>query len=331
MRSSSKGATLVANPNPDEWDFGDFPYGLEPLIMPPIGYATTTSVMVTTTQHLSCDHELAVFQLRMLAAGELTGESGAVDKPSDAQLFWFRWITGHQISFLIWYLMGRALEEVEQHGDPDGSSLARLETYAYGYCVMLLYTGSCPLELYQTLIRPRMFLQHRSFSGTWAPDFALVRRLFRGRGLAQGTSPQTTGLARAVGINKKIHDGIAARLAPEGKSLLQQAAAETITRPSPRTAALYDNFFMTLRAPIEEPDVTAQLLRRLRAVALDIATHGLYPLGHEGEARPEELRSAEVTRCENRIGRLLYELGEAAASDTRASAERVSGTPCPDL
>ncbi|MFI6340983.1 hypothetical protein [Streptomyces sp. NPDC050535] len=253
-------------------------------------------------------------QLALLAYGTSAGEVLApADEPSDDQLFWFRWITGHQITFLVWRLMAKLLENGAGRGEPDRATAARLETYVYSYCAMLLYTGSCPHDLYQSLIRPRMFLQHRSFSGTWAPDFAPVRTLFRGRCPAGGTSPEGAGLARAIELNKTIHDGIAARLVPEGKSLLQEAMAETVARPSRRTAALYDNFFMTLRAPVADSDLIPQLLRRLRAVALDLATHGLYPRGHEGERRPDELRGGEVAHCESRIGHLLHKVGEAAA------------------
>jgi hypothetical protein len=255
--------------------------------------------------------------MRLLADGGTPDPPDTRTEPTDDQMFWFRWITGHQITFLIWHLMGEILRRNADREAPDRASLARLETYAYGYCAMLLYTGSCPVDLYQSLIRPRMYLQHRSFSGTWASDFVPVRGLFRGRGVARGDAPEAAGLTRALDVHRTIHDGIAARLVPEGQSLLQQTMKETVVRPSERTAILYDNFFMTLRAPVDGDGITSQLLRRLDAVASDVATRGLYPLGHGGDERPEELRRAEVAHCENRIGHILYEVGEAAATPAK--------------
>ncbi|MFD8381151.1 hypothetical protein ACFV2X_21810 [Streptomyces sp. NPDC059679] len=296
-----------------DWDFGDFPFGLELLTMPPVGPSRATAV----TPYVAgpCDPGLTVMQLRLLADSPLLG-----DVPEDArkvsheQIFWFRWITGHQITFVIWHLMGKLLERTAERGEPDQCTAARLGTYTSGYNAMLLYTGSCPLDTYQSLIRPRMYLQHRSFSGTWASDFTPVRSLFRGRGPVRGATREAARLARAVEINKAIHDGIAAQLVPAGKSLLQEAMAGPVVRPSERTALLYDNFFMTLRGPVDDDAIITQLLRRLRAVALDLAVNGLHPLGHEGEERPEELRRAEVADCENRIGHVLYEVGEAAVT-----------------
>ncbi|GES30269.1 hypothetical protein San01_27560 [Streptomyces angustmyceticus] len=281
--------------------------------MPPVGYATVSSAVVPSALP-PCNPDLVLFRLRLLADGGSPDLPAIRTDPTDDQLFWFRWITGHQITFLIWHLMGEILDRNAGRETPDRASLARLETYAYGYCAMLLYTGSCPIDLYQSLIRPRMQLQHRSFSGTWASDFVPVRGLFRGRGVARGDAPEAAGLARAVDVHKTIHDGIAALLVPEGRSLLQQTMKETVVRPSERTAILYDNFFMTLRAPVDADGITSQLLRRLDAVASDVAARGLYPRGDGGDERPEELRSTEVARCESRIGHILHEVGEAAAT-----------------
>ena len=314
--TSSRDGTLITSPRTDGWDLGEFAYSLEPLTMPPVGHATASSAVVPSVAP-PCDPDLVLFQLRLLADGEPLAITNTGTDPTDDQLYWFRWITGHQITFLIWHLMGKLLEQSAERETPDCATLARLETYAYGYCAMLLYTGSCPIEIYQSLIRPRMYLQHRSFSGTWASDFVPVRGLFRGRGVARGDVPEAAGLARAVDIHKTIHDGIAARLVPEGRSLLQQTTKKTVLRPSERTAILYDTFFITLRAPVDGDGMTSQLLRRLHAVAWDIRTRGLYPLGHGGADRPEELRSADVAHCENRIGHILHEVGEASATPAK--------------
>ncbi|MEU2423992.1 hypothetical protein ABZ619_23685 [Streptomyces sp. NPDC007851] len=316
MKPASGSTRIRISPRAGAWDYGDFPYALEPLIMPPTGHARAFSGMPEVSVE-RCATDLV---LRELA--ELAGGLHPVDRVSDAlesarassvdQLFWFRWITGHQVTFLIWHLMGRLLSATPAGGVPSGASLVKLEAYVYGYCAMLLYCGSCPRDLYDSLIRPRMFLQHRAFSGTWAPDFAPVRGLFRGRGL-RAKGREAAELSRAVEVNQAVHEGIAARLVPSGRSLLQQSMTEVPVRPSERTAVIYDNFFLTLRARVGDEGVTAQLLHRLRAVATDLAANGLHPLGDDLEDRPEELLRAEVLRCESRIGHLLHQVGKAAA------------------
>ncbi|MFD4504127.1 hypothetical protein [Streptomyces sp. NPDC058457] len=274
-----------------------------------------------------CDTALVLRELGELAGGLLPADrvSGALESARTSsfdQLFWFRWITGHQVTFLIWHLMERLLSAGPEGDVPSSASLAKLEAYVYGYCAMLLYCGSCPRDLYDSLIRPRMFLQHRAFSGTWAPDFAPVRGLFRGRDLLGAQGREAAELSRAVEVNRAVHEGIAARLVPSGRSLLQQSMTEVPVRPSERTAVIYDNFFLTLRAPVSDEAVTAQLLRRLRAVATDLAANGLHPLGDDSEARPEELLREEVLRCESRIGHLLHQVGEAAAGHAYESRLR---------
>lgn len=316
--NTSGGATLVAEPSIDAWDYGDFPYGLEPLALPPVGHAAVVSAGPYEVP--DCDPVPALLNLRELAARGTHTEPDEDGEPTVDQLFWFRWITGHQVTFLIWRLMGGLLDQAAAGEPLNADLLARLETYADGYCAMLLYTGSCPREVYHSLIRPRMFLQHRSFSGTWSPDFTPVRGLFRGRGPMRSQAAEVAGLARAVQLHKVIHEGIAARLVPEGESLLQKAREEVTVRPSPRTALLYDNFFLTVRAEAGDRELVAQLMRRLLAVGLDLGRHGLYPMGPADEEWPEHLRTTAVLGCEARMNHLLYEIGEAAVRTTAVSA-----------
>lgn len=325
MKPASDGTRIRISPRAGTWDYGDFPYALEPLVMRPTGHARAFSDTPEASVE-PCDTALVLRELEELAGSVLPAEPvwGPLESArasSFDQLFWFRWITGHQVTFLIWHLMGRLLSATPERDVPSGPSLAKLEAYVYGYCAMLLYCGSCPPDLYDSLIRPRMFLQHPAFSGTWAPDFAPVRGLFRGRDpRAQGQEAEE--LSRAVEVNRTVHEGIAARLVPSGRSLLQQSMTGVPVRPSERTAVIYDNFFLTLRAPVSDEVVTAQLLRRLRAVATDLAANGLHPLRGDLEARPEESLREDVLRCESRIGHLLHQVGEAAAGHARESRLR---------
>ncbi|GAB3123787.1 hypothetical protein GCM10027160_44510 [Streptomyces calidiresistens] len=307
-----------------DWDFGDFPYGLEPLVMPPAGHAGASAEHRSVTLP-PCEPERICLELRALT-GSRPGIAhlGVPSAPSYDQLFWFRWITGHQVTFALWRLMGRILEELSPRDPvPGPAAMERLESYTHCYCAMLLYSGSCPRALYQSLIRPAMFLQHRGFSGLWAPDFTQVRGLMRGRPVPWLRDGRATGLRAAVHSQREVHDSVAARLVPGGRSLLQQSVTENPVRPSERTAVLYDNFFMTLRGPVPDEAVAGQLLRRLRAVGLDLAVNGLYPLGRDEDGEGAEGWNGSVARCERRLGTVLANAAAHAAGPARQAPQTV--------
>ncbi|SCF02209.1 hypothetical protein GA0074695_2918 [Micromonospora viridifaciens] len=250
------------------WDYGDFPYGLEPLIMPPLDQP---AVLAPPPPDLLTAYDVE----RTRAALELPPRATGLALPDSTDaLYWFRWITGHQVTMLLWNLMGALVASIAEGEDADDRTLTDLESCTNGYTAMLQYSGSCSPEIYQALIRPRMYLQHRGFSGLWAADFAPLRRLLRGQAMPWMTGPAGARLVAAVATNRAAHEAVAARLVPAGKSLLQQSVAGTAVRPTPRTAAIFDNFFMTIRAPVGRDAVVAQLLHRVRAVALDLAANG---------------------------------------------------------
>jgi hypothetical protein len=221
---------------------------------------------------------------------------------STDELFRFRWITGHQVSFVIWRLMAQTTEV-------SAESLANLAGYVRGYCAMLLYTSSCSPEVYQRVIRPSMSARHPGFSGAWAPDYRPVRHFFRGRPSPWTEHPDAGDLLRAVRLYEAVHGGVAAKLVPGGRSLLQEAAGRR--GPGPRAqGALYDSYFLTHRAPVSRQDVVAQLVRRLVAVARDVAVHGLHPL--PARSVPGELRTAEVLDCERDWAEIAYQVARCA-------------------
>ncbi|GAA3486858.1 hypothetical protein [Streptomyces cremeus] len=279
--------TVTELPVPDDWDFGDFPYGLEPLTLPePPTPGTETAISRVRPADPS----------RVGPAEPLprTGPALAAEEISH-QLFWFRWITGHQATFAIWQLTAHALHQARSLADP-APSLRAMTDLTDAYTAMLLYTSSCPADVYGTVIRPSMYLQHRSFSGTWAPDFVPVRSLLRGKKTEWEGTPEADRLNRAVRMYHTVHAGVAAKLVPGGRSLLQESAAEvTPTRPETQ-ALLYDHYFLTLRAPVDATELVDQLRSRLRAITQDVRANGLYPglTPQEDAAFPEELRSDEV-------------------------------------
>lgn len=250
-----------------DWDFGDFPYGLEPLLMPVAGQPAAAASLPGLLPAADIARTLAALDLP-------PGGSGAAPADDTDTLYWFRWITGHQVTMLLWHLMTELAAGAAETGAADERTLAHLEACTDGYTAMLDYTGSCPPEIYRTLIRPRMYLHHRAFSGLWAADFVPLRRLLRGQRPPWMAGPSGNRLSAAVARSRTQHEVVAARLVPAGASLLQQSAATTAVRPTPRTAALFDSFFLTARALVGRDAVVAQLLHRVRAVALDLAANG---------------------------------------------------------
>ena len=316
---------LCEAPADGRWDFGGYAYGLEPLLLPPVG--TPDAVLADTDDldtGLGTNTAYAEICERLRALGEpdaLTSEVGPCDEPDE--LFWFRWITGHQICFVAWRLIGQLLDDVDQGRRTPEEILEPVRCYVDAYAAMLLYTGSCPPDLYAVLIRPSMRLQHRAFSGSWAPDYWPIRDLFRRRQLPPiwSTDTDTEGLRASLTLLHLVHDGVAARLVSNGRSLLREAA---IRGPNHRVAWMFfDNYFMTLRAPVSRHDVISQLLRRLVAVVQDLAANGLYSPDDKDE-RPEELQATEVIDCENSIIDIMVATARFACDlkSLKSAAER---------
>ncbi len=201
----------LALPTTGSWDFSDYPYGLEPLTTPAREpYATGGCVRhadVAQVCRALCTRADEGFEITRPAVGHTL-----------ERLFWFRWITGHQISFVIWRLLADALARLSAgEGDRDELS-AEITQHVRGYCGMLLYTGSCDRAVYNGTIRPSMYRLHSTFSGTWAPDYPAVRSLFRGRKVPPVAASQVDALVREVRLSSQIHLGVASRLVTGGRS-----------------------------------------------------------------------------------------------------------------
>lgn len=193
-----------------------------------------------------------------------------VDEPS---LFWYRWITGHQISFILWRTLSDALGR-NPHIPPTPEGLEVITACVDGYSAMLLYSATVPRDHYHTHIRLRMALQHPSFSGAWAPDYRPIRQVFREK-LPWQDDPSCAYLREALALNHLTHDYIADHLVPDGRSLLQQnSGAASFSREK---EDLYDNFFLTVRRPASRSDLTSQLNSRIVELAADLKRNGLYP------------------------------------------------------
>ncbi|QIS09870.1 hypothetical protein [Nocardia arthritidis] len=274
----------MRDPQVTEWNYGAYRYGLEPLYLP---------------NSKECV-ERGRFGALMPKPCDL--DAVRLAEPPDLDLldevFWFRWITGHQITFVLWQLTARIL------GRPtmDQETAEVLTFLAEGYSAILLYTSSCTRDSYERVIRPSMYRQHHGFSGSWAPDYMLVRSLYNGRALASEPRDTTERLHRAVRVNQLVHAAVAARLVPGSESLLRTSISEIRLQPRSTLGVVYDQFFMTVREPVPDEEIISQLIRRLRAVLIDVWRNGLYPGGSESyEGLPPELRTPFISECEHRF------------------------------
>ncbi|MCP3801907.1 hypothetical protein NLX83_21810 [Allokutzneria sp. A3M-2-11 16] len=285
-------------PDAGTWDFGGYPYGLEPLTLP-LGHPVP---------------EASAFPLwrdQAPAVDGLEAPADAVVDPDDPfavdRLFWFRWITGHQATFILWQLLASATSA-------DAGDDEQARWYVRGYSQMLLYTSSCPRTIYDRLIRPSLSLQHRHFSGSWARDFHPVRGLLR---LRPGAGD--SALHEECLLNQRVHEGVATKLVPSGASLLQKVTEHQGQRLLRRDQllSLYDCVFHTVRAPLSYEQVVAQLVRRLHAINLDLAANGLYPRyapsEHEESA---ELRDPVIAGFKQTLSADLSKICAIAISGT---------------
>ncbi|GAA2255803.1 hypothetical protein GCM10010145_24990 [Streptomyces ruber] len=307
--SALEGNSTTALLEADVAEFGGRDYGLEPLVLPP------------DPVHSSGDGHLARRYADLLGAGpeQAAGASGAPRALGAAdsmeQLFWFRWITGHQLTFMLWQELGRRAAEAAAPAPPD--DMAAAARLVRGYSAMLLYTASCSRDVYHRVIRPSMALHHPAFSGAWARDYGPVRTLLRGR-LPTAWAGRADAVREECALNTAVHEGIAAKLVPDAPSLLQSAAGGT--RPLPRDvrAVLFDTYFLTLRAPCSPTEIAAQLLRRVRVVRDDLVVNGLYPAATTSRAeKPDALRTERVEDIERTLPELL---GSIARDSVRRTA-----------
>lgn len=305
---------IEALPVRGRWDFGGYPYGLEPLTLPltASGQAvdgTGSAAMTGTDVESSRESLLAL----LMPDGVSDSAAGRLVPDPVERIFWFRWITGHQTTFILWQLLARAMAAPD--GNDSSSAVAEsCRVFVRGYSAMLLYTGSCPRGIYQQVIRRSMALQHPGFSGAWARDFWPVRGLLSSR--AADRAPDTP-LGRECRVNAAIHQGIADKLVPDGTSLLQAAVGQDTLWRRSALAVLYDTFFLTLRAPIPYRALAHQTIRRLHAIGRDIAVNGLYPpYASSAAENPPSLRTPEVAECERAIPETLYAIAaEVAKTD----------------
>jgi len=248
-------------------------------------------------------------QIERLAAGHDALDDLTRSAPDEVELAWFRWITGHQVSFVVWRVMAALLRRRDEQPRTTAGLEQALRHCVRSYAAMLLYTGSCRRATYESVIRSSMRLQHRSFSGSWAPDYVPVRSFLRGHHRARTTA--AAPLDEAVVTLHLVHDAIAAKLVPDGRSLLHQA---NLPLTDTRLAhLLYDNYFLTVRSSVDADQIVVQLLRRLVAIAQDVTVNGVHPPGWDEGAEAAVALVGGVAECEKHLLNITLGLATTVA------------------
>ncbi|GIF09345.1 hypothetical protein [Actinoplanes siamensis] len=296
----------TAGRTPFDWEFGGYPYGLMPLILPKPGL-----------RWLDGDLTEVLRQSAKLSAD--AGAPPAPDPHSIDQLLWFRWITGNQASSTFWQLLDDELALVLSDGLPTAARNAA--ALLDGYSALLVYAGVPTREAYARLIRPAMALQHRSFSGRWAVDYVpVMAKLLALRGAYRGRmAPEDIArVIEASRVNHRVHVAVAAKLVPSDGSLLRANDGLTLSKSTPENVALYDAFYSTAREVTSRERVVTQLLLRVRAILQDLRVNGLYPAGSDSaHERPAGLWDSKVAGIEARISDVLEAAAHAAVAALR--------------
>jgi L-tyrosine peroxygenase len=278
-----------------DWSFGAYRYGLEPLVLPqpdkmadvrPLNLEGQRAPIADELQLLS-EFTVGPPRPRLVAAPEYYDD-----------VFWFRWITGHQTTFALWHLTGRVLRQISSSRIADAEILVTLTN---AYSAMLLYSGSCTSDVYNRLIRPMMYHFHHGFSGSWAPDYTSVRSLFYKRESRLLPADRAAELQNAIQVNRDVHAAVAARLVQGSQSLLHNSIGSTRLQDRRTLGVMYDQFFLTLRSNVSDEEIVSQFLRRLRTVLLDISDNGLFPRGQTSHSISVEYSVPFIRECEDRF------------------------------
>lgn len=263
-------ALVTKLPEDNVWEYGGHAYGLEPLALPARWLSRTATGdragIAACRVQLNNLSPTALRDLRPVGADE-------VDR-----MFWFRWITGHQSTFLLWQMLAAILDDVEAPEAAAEELAAQARLLVRGYSLMLIYTSSPTREIYHRVIRGPISRQHVNLSGAWARDYLPVRQLIRGK-VSFGSGLEAERLYRECEINEQVHQGIADKVVPSGVSLLQspKPAGGRWRMHRDTLLWLYDGIFLTSRTAVSYEQVVMQLVRRLHAIILDVMANGLYP------------------------------------------------------
>src|SRR5689334_8674860 len=101
------GLVLTRPPAGVDWVFGGYCYGVDPLTLPAPGTPDRAEAGEPPDFRDACR--------RIRAIGETGVPPDRIEPCQDEEeLYWFRWITGHQVSFVVWRLMSQLVDDVTE-------------------------------------------------------------------------------------------------------------------------------------------------------------------------------------------------------------------------
>lgn len=204
------------------------------------------------------------------------------------RLFWFRWITGHQLTFGLWQALRHQLVDVVEGAEfghaPTVDEVDRCTALLRSVGGMFLYTASCNRDVYSTTIRNFMRLWHPGFSGTWAADYEglpnLLGRACDLKSTDAALSESLGRLRRASADCHSVHLAAAKKLVPEGGSLLRDLRSDPGSLPEATSVRqVYDSFFLVRRAPVTMDEFEFSITLRGKRILQDLEVNGLEPSG----------------------------------------------------
>ena len=232
--------------------YGDYLYGLEPLVLP------------------GPDEPWLEIDKRGFETGNVPYRpaSAGVEDVSSATRAWFRWITGHQLSFLIWRFIASSCD-LRYVASVDARVTTQLVA---GYSASLVYTSFMSAGEYASTVRPAMERTHRAFTGSWAPDYRSIRDLMMSpRRAAAALGAGADELAVRIRECHDVHREVANRLVPTRVSLFQEAGMSAgAVETQVATDMIYDAFFLVARRPGSFVSALEQFERRVHAVTADL-------------------------------------------------------------
>ncbi|NER23657.1 MAG: hypothetical protein F6J96_23730 [Symploca sp. SIO1C2] len=289
-----------------DFKFGDYPYNNEIIEMPIRASLGELDTYTCPNSYFSKDFLYS-----------LDDNIEKWKNPELSDMFWFRWITGHQTMLVFWYVLSKELfaitntsnmREIEQ-------KLNLCTKILEGCSVIFEYTGSCPQAFYHSTIRPYMSLFHKGFSGNWSADYEpipqLVNQIIKKHYTDSLKTPQQA-FKQSFLQHQKKHYGVAKRLVPSSASLLKEAKnTEIEVNPKEENNTLFDYFFLVKRVTTHSDSLLHSLSQRIKAIILDLKLNGIYA-GSKQDSSQFELSDRELYKHEEYIKSLLFEATKAS-------------------
>lgn len=289
--------------------------------MNPEGAGESRGVELLVLPHSIAPEHSKVLTQQLPEVTDVTLPNGSSDADRRDGLFWFRWVIGHQTTFILWRLLAVQIASARTALVEPANAIKGAGQFVRAYSGMLLYTGSVSRVEYHRSIRPRMVREHPAISGGWASDYRPVRRILRARDQLVDLGGLDS-FAGECALSERIHQGIADKLVPSGVSLLQ--AASIAGKASPLTlaarSAIYDRCFSTVRAEVSYEEIIGQLKRRVRTIQYDLADNGWCPADCSDSSEvPAVLEHRDIVAVKDALPELLDETVRTAVELTHAT------------